>query len=96
MTALSNYLRLLWTSRIALRQLLVRDMLLVGTALNVVTGFIAMMLLAQRADTAVAVFLHFATVPYNAFLFLSVWRHPHRCASVLGVSVVWFALMTVI
>jgi hypothetical protein len=73
-----------------------RDMLGVGTLLNIAASFGALMLASQGAATALAVALHFAPVPYNVFLFAAFWRMPARALWMSAVAVVWLALMTLV
>jgi hypothetical protein len=68
----------LWRGEVGLALVFWRDMLGVGTAINVGASFGALMLVSQGVDTRWAVALHFAPVPYNLFLFLAVWRCPQR------------------
>lgn len=69
------------------------DILVVGTALNVVVGFVALMALASAA-THLAVGLHFAMLPYNLFLVACLWRAPHSSPAELGVAGIWLLLLT--
>lgn len=55
-----------------------RDMVLVGTAVNLGASFAALILVAQGVATAVAVAVHFAPLPYNLWLFAVVWRLGRR------------------
>lgn len=70
-------------------------MLAMGTALNLVTGFMALLLLVNGATYA-AMFLHFALIPYNLFLVISLWRLRSRSTTTLVIAAIWFAVMTVL
>ena len=85
-----------WRSEVGLALVFWRDMLGVGTALNVLVSFMALMLTSQGLDARWAVALHFAPAPYNVFLFLVVWRSPQRTALHRVVAVVWLVLMTIL
>ncbi|HEU0201825.1 MAG TPA: hypothetical protein VFR86_15505 [Burkholderiaceae bacterium] len=73
-----------------------RDMIVVGTLINLVTGLAAFMLLAQAASVAPAIAVYFAPVPYNLFLCLAVWRAPRRSAFHAVVAGIWFVAMLVL
>lgn len=70
-----------WQGKTSLRQLFWRDLLGVGTFVNLLFGFTALILLAKRADASWSLILHTLTLPYNLFLVSCVWRH-------VGVSVI--------
>lgn len=63
-----------WQGRIPLPRLFWRDMVIVGSAINVATTVAALVVLGLKAPTAAALAVHFAPLPYNLFLFLAVWR----------------------
>lgn len=71
-------------------------MLLVGTMINLASGFAALILLTQNAAAAWALSVHFAPVPYNAFLVGSVWRSKQCTPFVSLIAGIWFVLMMVI
>ena len=73
-----------------------RDLLGIGTAINLLASFVALMGAAQGLDTRLAVALHFAPVPYNVFLALAVWRSPHCQALHGAVVAVWLAIVTIL
>lgn len=72
-----------------------RDMLVAGTLLNLLASFGALILAALGAPAA-AVALHFAPVPYNAFLLAALWRLPGRPGAAVAAGVAWFVVMTVV
>ncbi len=73
-----------------------RDMLAVGSVINLFTGFAALMLFAQDQPMGSVLAVHFAPLPYNAFLLASLWRHPQSPAAVKWVGLGWFAAMLVV
>ena len=85
-----------WRRQIHLPLLFWRDMLGVGTALNLLASFVALMAAAQGADLRLAVALHFAPLPYNLFLFIAVLRFPQRTAWQSIIAAVWLVLMTIV
>ena len=96
MTGREGFFARRWCGEVAFGLLFWRDMLGVGTALNLLASFVALMLTSQGLDARWAVALHFAPVPYNVFLFLVVWRSPQRTALHSVVAVVWLVLMTIL
>lgn len=84
-----------WHGQVGWPTLFWRDMLAVGTVLNLVASFGAMAVLALGAPGTVAVALHFAPVPYNLFLFLALRRLAQRPASVVAAALAWLVVVTV-
>lgn len=85
-----------WRGETSLATLYWRDMLGVGSFINLFTGFSALMLAAQGVDLRLVAGVHLAMVPYNVFLVLALWRTP-RCTQVMAwTSVLWLVAMTLI
>jgi hypothetical protein len=76
----SGWLARRWRGEVPARRLLWLDMLTAGTLLNLVFSLAALAVLSQRGPPALAVALHFAPLPYNAFLLAALWRSPQRTA----------------
>ena len=72
-----------------------RDMVLVGTVINLLFTGAALAIAASDFSIALAAAVHFAPLPYNLFLVAAVWRlpasAPHRWA-----SVAWLAFVTLV
>ena len=85
-----------WRGAVPWRRIFWRDMLVVGTLLNLLASFGALMLAAHGAPALLAVVLHFAPVPWNLYLFASLWRHPQRPDVAVIAGALWAALMTVV
>src|SRR5688572_24771888 len=89
-----------WRGEVPLSTVLWRDMILVGTALNLLASLAAVGLLIAGASTIMALMVHFGPVPWNVFLFLIVWR----CSAFAGTeallarltAVIWLVAVTVI
>lgn len=92
----AGFFRSRWRGEAVLGTLFLRDVLLVGSFLNLLTGFVALMLVAQGAALWLAAVVHFACVPYNAFLVLALWRTPLCRQPMQWTSLVWFVFMTLI
>ena len=90
-----------WRGYCPLDRLFWRDMILVGTAISLASTFAALMLLGFKAPTPLAIAVHFAPVPYNIFLFISVWRTADRVgpaaapAARMGATL-WLILATLV
>jgi len=73
-----------------------RDMLAVGTLINVLAGLCMLILLSRGVPAAWAIVLHFAPLPYNAFLLLSLSRARTRTPLLMGIAIAWFLAMIVV
>lgn len=91
-----NFFSRRWRRQVPLSVLFWRDMLGVGTLVNLTGSIAALMLVAQDASLAVAVVVHFAPLPYNLFLFAALLRAPQRTPFSSAVGMVWLALMTLV
>lgn len=78
-----------------MRVLFWRDMVLVGTLINLLFTGVALAMAASDLPIGVAAAVHFAPLPYNLFLVAAVWRQPtsvvHHWA-----SLVWLAFVTLV
>lgn len=63
-----------WRRQVPLGLLFWRDMIVVGTAVNLAMAFVSLMALGFKADLAVAMLIYFSPLPYNLFLAGAVWR----------------------
>ncbi len=96
MTRQGGYLVRRWRGEVALPTVFWRDMLAIGTAVNLLASFVALMAAAQGADIRVAATVHFAPVPYNLFLFMVVWRAPARKLFTAAGALAWLGVMTIV
>ncbi len=78
------------------RTLFWRDMVAVGSTINLLTGFAALFLISQGQSIAWALAVHFSPVPYNAFLVRSLWLARERPNWVMPAAAAWFAAMLVL
>ncbi len=85
-----------WRGEANLNKLYWRDMMIVGSVINLFTGFIALVIAAQGGDLWVAAMVHFATLPYSVFLVLSLWRTLGRSAVMAWTSLVWLGAVTML
>ena len=95
------YLRALWRGDVPLPQVVWRDMVLVGTVVNIVAMGLAFLAVALGASTMTGIAIHLLPAPYNIFLVVAVWRSAERApadqawAARLG-SLVWLLVAFVI
>lgn len=85
-----------WHGQVPVRLLVWRDMLVIGTAINLLATFGALMLAAQGAGTGVAALVHFAPLPYNLFLFVSLLRSPQRSQALWVIGLLWLVMVTLV
>lgn len=63
-----------WNGEVPLGQLFWRDMVTVGSLINVATTIAALLILAAKMSALLAVAVHLIPLPYNLFLYGSVLR----------------------
>jgi hypothetical protein len=90
-----------WMGEVPLGRLFWRDMIVVGTAINIAATFASLGLLAAKAPLWVALAVHFGPLPYNLFLAFAVWRTADRRGGWAGffcqtVSLLWLIAAIVI
>jgi hypothetical protein len=91
----------LWSARSPLWRVLLFDMLLWGTVLNLCAAGVSLTLIAFDAPTWVAMAAFLLPMPYNLFLCTAVWRASNRQAGPFAtgaraVAIVWVAAVTVL
>jgi hypothetical protein len=85
-----------WQGQVPAARLFWRDIVLVGSVVNLAATFLALMLAAQGVSTVIAVAVHFSPLPYNLFLCAALWRHPGRSPVLSGATGLWLALATLL
>lgn len=78
-----------------------RDMVVIGTGLNILAAAAALILLVAEAPGGWPVFAHLSPQPWNLFVFYAVWRSATQlegsmCSMIRMAAAVWVALMVVI
>ena len=71
---MTDFFRMRWRREVLLDRLFWRDMLLVGTILNVASSALALILLGLKLPLWLVLVVHFLPVTYNIFLTIAVWR----------------------
>jgi hypothetical protein len=90
-----------WRGEAPLDRLFWRDMVLVGTGLNVLTLVAALVLLGLKVAPVIAVAVHSLFLPYNIFLFAAVWRTAEaagiaKAAFFKSAALIWFVAATIL
>ncbi len=85
-----------WRGETSLAVLYGRDILAVGSLINLLTGFAALMLAAQGVNLLIAALVHFGLLPYNVFLVVALWRTPGCTQAMAWTSLVWLGAVTVL
>lgn len=85
-----------WRGEVGTRTVFWRDMLAVGTTLNLVASFLALVLASQGAPSWLPVAVHFAPLPYNLFLFRTVVRSKPGGQAVRLLALAWLVVMVVV
>lgn len=92
----ADFFAMRWRGDRALPRLFWFDMVLVGTAVNLVVGVIALALAANRAPPALSAAVFFSTLPYNLFLFGAVWRNAKESSYLRAGAAVWLVAATLL
>src|ERR1044072_6897312 len=79
---LAGYFLKLWRGEFPLARGFWPDLIVIGTVVNLVVSAAAMLLFVSGAPIVLGVIVHFAPVPYNILLFLSVWQAAARETSI--------------
>jgi hypothetical protein len=95
-TGVANFFRSRWNGQVPWSVLLWRDMLAVGTAVNVGATLLAVAAAIAGAPFAVAVLLHFSPLPYNLFLFAALHRLPQRPEFAVLVAAAWLIAVLIV
>jgi hypothetical protein len=91
----------LWSARSPLWRVLLLDMLLWGTVLNLCAAGVSLTLIAFDAPDWLALAAFLVPMPYNLFLCTAVWRASGAQAGPFAtgaraVAIVWVAAVTVL
>jgi hypothetical protein len=85
-----------WHGQVPLAVLLWRDMLGVGTVVNLAATILALVVLVQDGPDVLALALHLLPLPYNVFLCAALWRMPDRDSFATFIAAAWLGIMTVV
>jgi hypothetical protein len=95
-TPIARFFSLRRSGRVPWQTLLWRDMLGVGTLINLTATLLALVAAIHGAHTALVALLHFAPLPYNLFLLAALRRSPQRPAFAGALAGTWFVTMLVL
>jgi len=85
-----------WRGEVPLQTLLWRDLMLVGTLVNLLFTGVGLAVFAITDQIGWAVALHFAPLPWNLFMVVCVWRLPTSSAATRPIAVAWLIAVLVI
>jgi hypothetical protein len=90
-----------WRRQVPLGLLFWRDMIVVGSAINLAALFAFLVALGLKSSLPMAMLVLLAPLPYNVFLVATVWRaadlaEPGRASTVRAVSALWLVLATLL
>jgi hypothetical protein len=93
---LKTFITQRWHGRVGWRRLFWRDLLIVGTSLNVLMTGLALALLSQDVAIQWVLLAHLLPLPYNLLIVSAIWSAPRRPALVLGASLCWLVLFVAV
>jgi len=99
--AFRGYFRSLWSGTEPLHRLIISDMLIGGTLINVAAMAAAFGLFALAAPRWLGIAVFLSPVPYNLFLVVTVWRTADRSGSAWawpakGLAIAWMLAMLMV
>jgi hypothetical protein len=89
----NHYFSRRWQGQVPAATLFWRDMLVVGTLINLTATALGLMMIVNGIHAGFAVAMHFLPLPYNAFLLAALNRAPDRKTVFMAIAVGWFFLM---
>ena len=91
----ADFFRSRWLGQVPIDRLFWRDMMLVGTGINVASSAAALVLLGLKTPLGFVLVVHFAPVPYNIFLTIAVWRTAEQLGAKASLMLLGSALWLV-
>jgi len=92
---IARFFALRHRGRVPWQTLLWRDMLGVGTLINLTATLLALVAVIHGAHIAPVALLHFAPLPYNLFLLAALRRTPQRPVLADALAGAWFVTMLI-
>jgi hypothetical protein len=83
-----------WRAQACFQTVFWRDLVILGTLINVSFSIVGLMFVAQGYSGLFALTLYFLIFPYNVFLLLSIWRWPGVKSIFKAASGGWFLLVS--
>ena len=88
----ADFFRSRWLGQVPIDRLFWRDMMLVGTGINVASSAAALVLLGLKIPLGLVLAVHFAPVAYNIFLTIAVWRTAEKSGAKASLMLLGSAL----
>ena len=89
-----------WNGTVPLETVFWRDMILVGTVINVLATGLCMALFVAGAPAALGLLVFFAPLPWNLLLFVAVWKASanagERGWTFQAGAILWLVAMTLL
>ena len=73
-----------------------RDMLVVGTLINLTATALGLTMIINDIHAGFAVALHLLPLPFNIFLLTALNRAPDRNPGIMAIAVGWFVVMLLV
>jgi hypothetical protein len=94
--SINHYFSRRWQGQVPVATLFWRDMLGVGTLINLIATALGLIMIINGIHAGYAVALHFLPLPYNIFLLAALNRTLGRNSVLMAIAVGWFVLMTLV
>lgn len=91
-----HYFSRRWQGQVPVAILFWRDMLGVGTLINLLATSLALAIIINDFHAGFALALHLAPMPFNMFLLAVLSRAPDRNTLLMSIAVAWFVVMTLV
>lgn len=91
-----NFFRRRWSGQVPWSVLLWRDMVAVGTAVNLGATLLAVAAAIAGAPFVLVALLHLSPLPYNLFLFAALHRLPQRPAFAVVLAAAWLIAVLIV
>jgi hypothetical protein len=92
----NNYFSRRWQGQVPVATLFWRDMLGVGTLINLTATSLALVAIINDIHAGFALALHLSPLPFNIFLLVTLNRAPDRNTLMMAIAVAWFVGMMLV
>lgn len=97
---MNQFLASRWNGEAALETVFWRDMIVIGTVINVLATALSMALFAMDAPAGLALLVFFSPLPWNLFLLAAVWKTADSAGESAWIfragAVLWLVAMTLL
>lgn len=91
-----HYFSRRWHGQVPLAILFWRDLLGVGTLINLTATALALAAIINGLHAGLALAVHLVPMPFNIFLLAALNRAPDRNPLIMAVAIGWFVVMTLV